>query len=398
MSMTETRGRITAVDALRGLVMVIMALDHTREFLHTDAMRFSAENLAYTTPALFLTRWVTHLCAPVFFATAGMAAGLRLARGGSHAELSRYLVTRGLWLIAVEVVVMRLAMNFTFDLRYPVFLIILWALGWSMVALAGLIYLPARVVGIIGLVIIAGHNTLDRVPASAFGPLAWLWHVLHQPGLITIGPVTAIAGYPVLPWTGVMALGFWAASLYTWLPERRARALRLAGLAALAGFVLLRTLNGYGNPAPWTPQASPAMTAVSFLNTAKYPPSLIFLLMTLGPAALLLARLERAPLGARHPFVVFGRVPFAYYVVHFWLLHAVAALAAFLRYGTATWAFLRHPFPSMGGAREMFPADLGYPLWVVYVAWLLLVTALYPAGRWLAEVKARRRDWWLSYL
>jgi uncharacterized membrane protein len=191
--MTEPRLRITAVDALRGLVMIIMALDHTREFLHADAMSFSADNLARTTPILFLTRWVTHICAPVFLATAGMAAGLRLARGGSKAELSRYLVTRGLWLIAVEVVVMRLAMNFTFDLRYPVFLIILWALGWSMVALAGLIHLPARVVGIIGLAIIVGHNTLDGVAASSFGPLAWLWHVLHQPGLITIGAVSAIA-------------------------------------------------------------------------------------------------------------------------------------------------------------------------------------------------------------
>jgi len=396
--MTEPRLRVTAVDALRGLVMIVMALDHTREFLHADAMSFSAENLARTTPILFLTRWVTHICAPVFLATAGMAAGLRLARGGSKAELSRYLVTRGLWLIAVELVVMRLAMNFTFDLRYPVFLIILWALGWSMVALAGLIHFPARVVGIIGLAIIVGHNTLDGVAASSFGPLAWLWQVLHQPGLITIGPVSAIAGYPVLPWIGVMALGFWAAGIYAWPAARRERALLMAGVGAVAGFVVLRTLNGYGDPAPWTPQATPVMTAVSFFSTAKYPPSLIFLLMTLGPAALLLAWLERAMPGPRHPFVVFGRVPFAYYVVHFWLLHAVAALAAFLRYGAATWAFFWHPLPSMGGAREMFPADLGYPLWVVYVAWLLLVTALYPACRWLAEVKARRRDWWLSYL
>lgn len=378
--------------------MIIMALDHTREFLHAEAMHFSAEDLARTTAPLFLTRWVTHLCAPVFFATAGMAAGLRLARGGSKAALSRYLVTRGLWLIAVELVVMRLAMNFTFDLRYPVFLIILWALGWSMVALAGLIHLPARVVGIVGLAVVVGHNTLDAVPASVFGPLAWLWHVLHQPGLIAIGPISAIAGYPVLPWAGVMALGFWASGIYAWTPERRAQTLRMFGLTALGGFAVLRAWNGYGDPAPWSPQASPVMTLVSFLNTTKYPPSLIFVLMTLGPAALLLAWLERAMLGARHPFVVFGRVPFAYYVVHFWLLHVAAALAAFLRYGGATWDFVWHPLPSMGGAREMFPADLGYSLGLVYVAWFVLVTALYPACRWLAEVKARRRDWWLSYL
>lgn len=395
--MNESR-RITAVDALRGLVMIVMALDHTREFLHADAMHFSAEDLARTTPLLFLTRWVTHVCAPVFFVTAGMAAALRLARGGSKAALSSYLVTRGLWLIAVELVVMRLGMNFTFDLRYPVFLIILSALGWSMIVLAGLIHLPARVVGLVGIAIIAGHNTLDGVPVSAFGPLAWVWHVLHQPGLITMGPIAAIAGYPVLPWIGVMALGFWAAGIYTWTPERRVRALQTAGLALLAGFVVLRAWNGYGDPAPWSPQASPVMTVVSFFKTTKYPPSLVFVLMTLGPAALLLAWLERARLDERHPFVVFGRVPFAYYVAHFWVLHLVAASAAFLRYGSAAWSFFWHPLPSMGGAREMFPADLGYPLWQVYVAWLLLVAALYPACRWLATVKARRRAWWLSYL
>ena len=378
--------------------MIIMALDHTREFFHADAMLFPAEDLSRTTPLLFLTRWVTHICAPVFLLTAGMGAGLRLARGSSKAELSRYLVTRGLWLIAVELVVMRLAMNFTGDLRYPVLLIILWALGWSMVVLAGLIHLPAMVVGYLGLAIIVGHNAFDAVSASTFGPFAWLWHVLHQPGVITIGPVTAVAGYPVLPWTGVMAVGFWAAGIYRWTPERRTRVLRVVGLMTVIGFCALRAWNGYGDPTPWSSQGTPAMTVVAFLATTKYPPSLTFLLMALGPAALLLAWLEHAALGSRHPFIVFGRVPFAYYVVHFWLLHLGAALAAFLRYGATTWTFVWHPLPSMGGAREMFPADLGYPLWGVYAVWVALVAGLYPACRWLADVKARRRDWWLSYL
>lgn len=396
--MSDTRGRITAVDALRGLVMVIMALDHTRDFLSADAMNFPPEALDRTTPALFLTRWITHICAPVFLCTAGMAARLRLGRGTTPAAMSRYLVTRGLWLIAVEVTVMRLAMNYTFDLRYPVFLIILWALGWSMIALAALLHLPARAVGAIGVAIILLHNTLDGVTASAFGPLAWLWHVLHQPGLLTIGPVRAIAGYPVLPWIGVMAFGYWAAGIYEWTAERRLRTLRIAGAVAVAGFFLLRMMNAYGDPAPWGPQARPAMTVVSFLNATKYPPSLIFLLMTLGPAAWLLAALERLAPGHRHPFVVFGRVPFAYYVVHFWLLHLAASALTFVRYGGAAWAYFWHPLPSMGGSREMFPADLGLSLPLVYLAWLLLVTALYPAARWLAGLKARRRDWWLSYL
>jgi uncharacterized membrane protein len=314
-----------------------------------------------------------------------MGARLRLDRdGGSVAEVSRFLWTRGLWLIVVEITVMRLAMNFSFDPRYPVLLIILWALGLSMVAMAALIRLPGRVVGVLGLLVITLHNTLDGVAPAQFGALAWLWTILHQPGLLAVGGVTAVAGYPVLPWLGVMALGFGAGEIYRWPQERRLRVLTVAGFVLVAAFLILRGSNLYGD--------------LSFLNTTKYPPSLVFLLMTLGPAAWLLAALERRPLGLHHPFVVFGRVPFAYYVVHFWLLHVAAATLAFVRYGGASFAFLWHPLPSMGGARDMFPPDLGVSLGWVYVAWALLVTGLYPAARWLAGVKARRRDWWLGYL
>ena len=397
--MSPGPARLTAVDALRGLVMIVMALDHTREFLHADAMHFSADDLARTTPLLFLTRWITHLCAPVFVFTAGMGARLRMDRqGASPGQVSRYLWTRGVWLILVELTVMRLAMNFTFDLRYPVLLLILWALGWSMMALAALVYLPPRVVGALGLGIIAIHNTFDGVQAQQFGTLAWLWQVLHQPGVISIGGVTAVTGYPVLPWIGVMATGFWAAEIYRWAPAQRRRVLRLAGAASVAGFIVLRALNLYGDPSPWSTQPTTAFTALSFLNTTKYPPSLAFLMMTLGPALLLLAELERIGLGSRHPFVVFGRVPFAYYVVHFWLLHVVASAVAFGRYGSASLAYLWHPLPSMGGARELFPADVGLSIGAVYLAWTLLVTALYPLCAWLGRLKARRREWWFSYL
>ncbi len=394
-----TPARLTAVDGLRGLVMIVMALDHTREFLHVDAMHFAADDLARTTPFLFLTRWVTHLCAPVFVFTAGMGARLRMDRGGcAPAQVSRYLWTRGAWLILVELTVMRLAMNFTFDLRYPVLLIILWALGWSMIALAALVYLPARAVGALGLGIIAFHNLFDGVQAQQLGAMAWLWHVLHQPGVITVGGVTAVTGYPVLPWVGVMATGFWAAGIYHWDAATRTRALRLAGAACLAGFVALRALNGYGDPSPWSTHSTATFTVLSFLNTSKYPPSLAFLLMTLGPALLLLATLERIDVGSRHPLVVFGRVPFAYYVVHFWLLHVAASTVAFVRDGPASLAYLRHPLPSMGGARELFPQDLGLSLGTVYISWALLVMAMYPLCLWLARVKATRRAWWFSYL
>ena len=399
--MAEPPARLTAVDALRGLVMVIMTLDHTREFLHAGAMNFAADDLTRTTPLLFLTRWVTHVCAPVFFLTAGMGARLRMDRGGASAgtaQVSRYLWTRGLWLIAVELTVMRLAMNFTISLDYPVLLIILWALGWSMIALAALVYLPPRLVAALGLAVIALHNTFDTVQAGQFGAAAWLWLLLHQPGAIAIGGVTAVTGYPVLPWLGVMAAGFGAAEIYQWEPAHRRRALRAAGAIGVAGFMAVRALNVYGDPSPWVTQPTAAFTALSFLNTTKYPPSLSFLLMTLGPAMWLLAGLERAGLSARHPLVVFGRVPFAYYVTHFWMLHLAAAAMAFARYGPATWQFLWQPLPSMGGTRALFPGDLGVSLGAVYAAWILLVASLYPACVWLSNLKARRRDWWLSYL
>lgn len=395
--MTDSR-RLAAVDALRGLAMVIMALDHTRDFLSAEAMAFPPDDLTRTTPALFLTRWVTHVCAPVFAATAGLGIGLRLARGERAGAVSRQLVARGLWLVAIELVVMRLAMNFTFDARYPVLLIILWALGWSMIALAAVVHLPRRTLAAVGLAIVVLHNLTDGLQPAQLGAAAGLWTLLHQPGVLRAGGLVFVAGYPVLPWIGVMAVGVWAAGLYAWPAERRRRALVIAGLGAIAAFIALRLVNGYGDPAPWTPQSSPAMTLVSFLNTTKYPPSLQFVLMTLGPAALLLAWFDGRTFGRRHPLVVFGRVPFAYYVVHFWLLHVVAAALLVWRYGGDAWAWLPHPLPSMGGAREMFPADLGCALPWVYAAWLAVVAALYPAARWLADVKARRRDWWLAYL
>ena len=379
--------------------MAIMAIDHTREFFHAGAMNFRAEDLARTTPLIFLSRWVTHICAPVFLFTAGMAARFRMERGDVRpAEMSRYLVTRGLWLIVVELIVMRLAMNFSLDLRYPVLLIILWALGWSMIALAALVHLPPPIVGALGLFVILGHNALDAVQAAQFGGLAWMWNLLHQPGVIVGGGVTAVTGYPVLPWMGVMAVGFASAGIYTWEPGRRLRALRLTGTLCIAGFVALRALNVYGDPAPWSTQPSALFTALSFLNTTKYPPSLQFLLMTLGPAAWLLAAFERASFGPRQAFVVFGRVPFAYYVVHFWILHVAAALAALARYGAPALEFLGEPFPSMGGPRNLFPPDFGFSLGQVYFVWLILVAGLYPCSRWLGDLKARRRDWWLSYL
>jgi len=392
------RPRLLSIDALRGAVMVIMALDHTRDFIHRGAMTFSPEDLTQTTPLLFFTRWITHVCAPTFVFLAGLGAFFRLQRTQSTGDLSRFLWTRGVWLILVELTVMRLAMNFTLDVGYPVLLLILWALGLSMIALAALIHVPRRVLLASSVGIIALHNLLDGVAARQFGALAPLWNVLHQSGAFSLAGATIVVGYPVLPWIAVIALGFCVGDLFLLDPARRRRVVAGAGLVSVALFVILRLMNAYGDPSPWSPQSTPTFTMLSFFRTTKYPPSLEFLLMTLGPALLALAALDGRALSAKNPLVAIGRVPFFYYVVHFWLLHLVAVVLAWLRYGSASLAFLFSPLPSMGGARTLFPPDFGYSLGVTYAVWIGVVAALYPLCLWFSRVKARRNEWWISYV
>jgi uncharacterized membrane protein len=391
-------GRLTSVDALRGAVMVIMALDHTRDFIHAGAMSFSPEDLARTTPMLFMTRWITHVCAPTFMFLAGGGAFLRLDREGSKRALSRFLWTRGVWLVIVELTVMRLGMNFSLGRPYPVLLIILTALGISMIALAALIYLPSRVLLILSLVVIALHNTLDPVQASRFGALAPVWSLLHQQGVFTIGGITIVVAYPVLPWIAVMAAGFCFGPVLLMERDRRQRTLLILGGTMLLGFVLLRAINVYGDPSPWSAQPSPVFTVLSFLRTTKYPPSLQFLLMTLGPALIALALLDRVQSRWVDSLAVIGQVPMFFYVVHFWAIHVVASVLAWVRYGSASFAFLFNPLPSMGGPATLFPAGFGYPLWVAYIVWIGIVISLYPLCVWFAAFKKRRREWWVSYL
>ena len=296
--MTRADARIISLDAVRGLVMAIMALDHVREFFHADAMVFQAEDLARTTPILFLTRWITHVCAPGFVFLAGLAAARRLRRGGSPAELSRYLAMRGLWLVLLEITVMRFALNFRFSAQDPVLLIILVALGLSMVALAGLVWLPRPAIGAFGAAVVIGHNLLDPLRPADFGAWAPLWNLVHDPGAFSAAGRLVIAGYPVLPWAGLMAVGFAAGAIYDLDPAARRRILVRSGLAFIGAFVALRAVNAYGDPSPWSVQATPVMTVLSFLRTTKYPPSLQFLLMTIGPVLLLLAWFERRRVGA----------------------------------------------------------------------------------------------------
>ena len=378
--------------------MIIMALDHVRDFVHAGAMSFSPTDLARTTPALFFTRWVTHFCAPVFMFTAGIGAFLWWHGKRTRPELSRFLWTRGLWLILLELTVMRLSYNFSFSLRYPILLVVLWVLGACMIALAALAWLPTSVLAALSIATIVLHNLLDGVNAARFGAAAPLWNVLHQVGGFRVGSALVIVAYPVVPWVGVIAAGFCFGRILLLEPAARRRILRIAGLALTAAFLVVRAIDRYGDPAPWSAQRSAVFTVLSFLNCTKYPPSLDFLLMTLGPALLALAWLDGRRLHPEHPVIVFGRVPLFYFVLHFYAAHLAAAALACVRYGASALRFLGGPLPSMGGARKLFPPDFGYDLWVVYAVWAGIVLAIYPLCRWFARLKAARRSWWLSYL
>jgi len=393
-----TSSRIQSVDALRGAIMMLMAIDHIRDFVARSAMEFSPTELSRTTAAIFFTRWITHFCAPVFFLTAGIGAFLWMQRGRhSRPELSRFLITRGLWLIFLELTALRVIMFSQVEYRGSVVLLfILWAIGASMIALAGLIYLPIPALAVVSAAIIALHNLLDGISAKQFGGAAWIWHVLHQPGFIRIAGINFRTAYVVLPWIGVIAAGYCMGKVFTWDVARRRRFLLRLGAAGTIAFVVIRAINIYGDPFPWEHQPSMLFTVLSFLNTTKYPPSCDFLLMTLGPALIALALLEGSRFSPDNPLIVFGRVPFFYYVLHMALAHLIMIGMNFVRYGCAP--FLLMAPPSMGGDAKLFPSNFGYPLWAVYVVWIVVLLLLYPICRWFAGLKQRGHDWRLSYL
>lgn len=378
--------------------MMLMAIDHIRDFIARSAMHFLPTDLTRTTPAIFFTRWITHFCAPVFMLTAGLAAFFWMTRGHhSRPQLSRFLITRGLWLILLELTVIRIILLSQISYRTEIVLLfILWAIGCSMIALAALIYLPVQVLALFSVALIALHNLLDPFPANRFGHFAWLWHILHQNGLFTFGGINFVVAYPLVPWIGVVSLGYCLGQVFSWDADRRRRFLMSVGLVSSAAFVLIRAINIYGDPAPWSRQSSALFTVLSFLNTTKYPPSLDFLLMTLGPALIAMAWLERFHFTSTHPLTVFGRVPFFYYITHLALAHLVAIAMNFARYG---WHhFLLLAPPSMGSPSSLFPPNYGYPLWTVYAVWVVVLITLYPACLWFSRLKQRSHDWWLSYL
>lgn len=402
--------RLESVDLVRGLVLMLMALDHVRDFW-SDRLLMNPTDLNTTTAGIFLTRWVTHFCAPTFIFLAGTSAFLAGTRGKSKRELSWFLFTRGLWLAFFEVTVNRAMWMFNYDLQHHgagVF----WAIGWAMVVLAVLVYLPTLVVALIGMALIVLHNLLDGLRAEQLGlpellwvilhqpgggPVvsapSWLWDILHSPGHVPgRDDITFGTGYCLIPWTGVMAAGYGFGALLQFPRARRRRLVLLLGAVVTLAFILLRAWNDYGDPRPWEPQSSPAWTVLSFLNCTKYPASLLYLLMTLGPALLALALFDRplGPVGRR--IIVFGRVPFFFYLLHVPLIHGGAVLCDFARFH---WSPLANNGPWFRSTD--IPPDYGVSLPIVYLVWVAVLLILYPPCRWFADMKRRRSDWWLSY-
>jgi uncharacterized membrane protein len=386
--------------------MVIMMLDHTRDFIHNAAQQFDPTDLSQTNVALFFTRWITHFCAPVFVFLAGTGAYLQLARGKSKRDLTRFLVTRGIWLIVLEVTVVRLGVMFNFDVRMFGFLQVIWVIGVSMIVLGALICLPVKVVGAFGLLMIVLHNLLDGIRVNSWrGPedpvpalSEKLWLVLHQPfeAFPIAGfpsPVVFVV-YPLIPWVGVMAAGYAFGVVYDMDAQRRRRLLLIIGGVVTAVFIVLRAINGYGDPSQWSSQKNALYTLLSFVNTAKYPPSLLFLLMTLGPSILALAVFETGNgVGRiREFFVTFGRVPLFFYLLQ-WPLAHVISLVLHLAFGKPTHWLFQSPIDWTGGTPNM-----GFNLAVVYLCWIAGVLLLYPVCKAFAELKQKRKDWWLSYL
>lgn len=388
--------RMESIDILRGLVIVVMALDHVRDSTMLGAVQDPTGD-PQASVLLFMTRWVTHICAPTFVFLSGVSAGL-MARRKNPTELAQFLLLRGLWLIGVEILIVSTASSFSplgiaeLGGRTLVALQVLWAIGASMVVLAGAQYFGPRACLAVGIAIICGHNLLDAVwpPGSTLASERPLWVVLHARQVYDLGPFWIYFSYPLLPWIGVMLVGYASSPIFQGPTKLRDARLIRIGIGLLLAFVVLRLLDRYGDPHPWhhDPRGV-AATVMSFLATTKYPPSLLYLLMTLGAAAVICAYADRLRGGIRNALMTFGRAPLAFYVAHLYVIHGAAILLGIAQ-GFAAEQFLTH--------YRFFPKGFGVGLGTVYLLWIAVVVLLYPLCRWVAALKARRTDWWLSYV
>lgn len=394
VSLKTTTTRIESIDLLRGLVMLLMALDHIRDYFHADAFLYNPTDLSKTTTFLFFTRWITHFCAPVFMFLSGTSAFLVGEKKGKK-YLSRFLLTRGLWLVFLEFTVISFAWYFDIHFTMINFLVI-WALGISMIVLAGLIYLPVYAIITIGLVMVFAHNFLDTVHVEGNGAGAFIWALLHEQRIFNYGNHVFFVGYPLVPWIGVMALGYCLGTKYTesYDPAKRKLFLIELGAVAIALFMILRLSNAYGDPDKWSEQATGTFTFLSFINVSKYPPSFLYLLATLGPAILFLAFTEKTKSWFSAQIKIIGRVPMFYYLVHIYLIHLIALGATYFCGHTwkdmilTTWVSFD---PKLHG--------YGFSLSVVYGVWFAVIVILYFLCKGYDGYKrSHREQWWLSYL
>lgn len=400
------RDRIYSIDLLRGIVMMIMLLDHTREFVHAGALTSDPTDPSTTTAAVFFTRWITHFCAPIFVFLSGVSIYLQKESGKTNRELSWFLITRGLWLVVLEFTLIRFLIVFNLDYTFFGMAQVIWVIGVSMIIMAALIYLPVRVLGIAGVLMIVLHNLLDgfRIPpniAFAATPppdsLQTLWIILHQQAILPLfgGASTALLAYPLIPWIGVMAAGYALGTLYSGDRDARQKWLMRLGVTATVLFVILRGINVYGDSVPWKYQDTLVATILSFFNVSKYPPSLIFLLMTLGPGMIVLALADRVDAKSlwQRVCVTFGRVPMFYYILQWLTAHSMGVILSALAGKQISYLFLS--ILSMGQAA---PPDYGFSLGVTYAAWIAGLIILYPLCKWWSGVKSRNKHWIFSYL
>ncbi|MEO5567653.1 MAG: heparan-alpha-glucosaminide N-acetyltransferase domain-containing protein [Gemmatimonadaceae bacterium] len=401
--MTPTRPRLDALDVLRGIVMIIMMIDHTRDFVNAQNFQFDPTDVTRTTVPLFFTRWITHFCAPLFVFLAGTSIYLQKMRGKSG--LSSFLIKRGIWLVVLELTLLKVVIWFNLAGTFTWLLQVIWVIGIGMIVMAGLVRLPTWVSGVAGAGMIALHNLTDgiRTPGWA-GPTGRdlsaggkLWILLHQGGPMPIassaGPVVLVL-YSLIPWVGVVAAGYAFGRIYELDWERRRKLLVQIGTGCVLAFLTLRLANIYGDPSRWASQPTTAMTIVSFFNVSKYPASLLFLLMTIGPGLLALAAFEgwRAESRIKAFFMTFGRVPLFYYMLQWIWAHGMAVVLAAVTGKEVAYLFRGLPDMYTGA-----PRDAGFSLVITWLVWLVGVFALYPLCKWYAGVKARRKDWWISY-
>jgi uncharacterized membrane protein len=396
---TTPKARMVSIDLIRGAVMILMAIDHVRVY--------SGVPPGGPTPGVFFTRWITHFCAPAFIFLAGTSV---FFYGRKHTDLSKYLLTRGAWLVFLEFTFLRVAWTFNFDFKHYEMAGVIWVIGVCMILLAGLVRLPIVAVGTIGVVIIAAHNLMDSHMGKLLegledNRLSGLWKIFYV-GFFA-GPIhfgsdgpNLVVLYSIIPWVGVMAAGYAFGKILILEPAQRKRLCLVIGLSAVGLFLLLRGFNLYGDPRPWRAAAqghngsSPMPALLAFLNTTKYPASLCFLLMTLGPIIALLPLLEGLSGALAHRISIFGRVPFFFYVLHIPLIHALALVVSKVRLGVVSpWLFTNHP---MGNPEP--PEGYVWSLPLLYLIWGITIVLLYFACQGFAALKARRNDWWLQYL